>query len=67
MTSIQIIYNLKRFWSLIKSLKKDYSGIVLLNVNGRCVTDSQGKVEALNDHFLQMKMRLTRTLITTHR
>lgn len=43
--------NRKRFWSLIKSLKKDYSGIASLNVNGKYVTDPQGKAEALNDQF----------------
>lgn len=43
--------NRKRFWSLIKSLQKDYSSIVSLNVNGKCITDPQDKAEALNDQF----------------
>ena len=65
--------NRKRFWSLIVSLKKGYSNIASLNVNGKCVTDPQGKAEALNDHasfyFLQTKMILFFSQISniTHR
>ena len=38
----------KQFWSLIKSLRKDYSGITSLNVNGTCLTNPMEKAEGLN-------------------
>ena len=41
----------KQFWSLIKSLWKDHSGIASLNVNGTCLTDPMDKAEALNKQF----------------
>ena len=42
----------KRFWSLIKNLRKDYSGIASLNVDGTCLTNPMDKAEALNKQFL---------------
>ena len=41
----------KRFWSFIKSLKQDYSGVSSLKHNGKLVTDSIGKAEVLNTQF----------------
>ena len=41
----------KRFWSYIKSLKQDYSGVSSLKHNGKLVTDSIGKAEVLNTQF----------------
>ena len=41
----------KWFWSYIKSLKQDYSGVSLLKHNGKLVTDSIGKAEVLNTQF----------------
>ena len=52
----------KWFWFLIKSLRKDYSGIASLNVNGTCLTDPMDKAEALNKQFftfLQMKIGMS--------
>ena len=52
----------KRFWSLIKSLQKDYSGIASLNVDGTCLTNPMDKAEALNKQFftfLQMKIGMS--------
>ena len=43
--------NRKRFWSLIKSLRKDYSSIASLNTDGKRATDPQNKAEALNNQF----------------
>ena len=43
--------NRKRSWSLIKSLKKDYSNIVSLNDKGNCVTTPQDKADVLNKQF----------------
>ena len=43
--------NHKRFWSLIKSLRKDYSSIASLNTDGKRATDPQDKAEALNNQF----------------
>jgi len=31
----------KRFWSLIKHMRKDYSSITSLEVDGKCLTSSQ--------------------------
>ena len=41
----------KQFWSYIKSLKQDYSGVSSLKHNGKIVTDSIGKAEVLNTQF----------------
>ena len=41
----------KWFWSYIKSLKQDYSGVSSLKHNGKLVTDSIGKAEVLNTQF----------------
>ena len=52
----------KRFCSLIKSLRKDYSGIASLNVDGTCLTNPMDKAEALNKQFftfLQMKIGMS--------
>ena len=43
--------NHKRFWSLIKSLCKDYSSIASLNIGSKCVTDPPDEAEALNNQF----------------
>ena len=39
------------FWSYIKSLKQDYSGVSSHKHNGKLVTDSIGKAEVLNTQF----------------
>ena len=41
----------KWFWSYIKSLKQDYSGVRSLKHNGKLVTDSIDKAEMLNTQF----------------
>ena len=41
----------KRFWSYIKSLKKDYAGIGSLKHDGKLITNTIGKAEILNNHF----------------
>ena len=41
----------KRFWSYIKSIKKDYAGIGSLKHDGKFITDTIGKVEILNNQF----------------
>ena len=41
----------KRFWSYIKSLKQDYSGIGSLKHDGKLITDTIGKAELLNHQF----------------
>ena len=41
----------KRFWSYIKSLKKDYAGIGSLKHDGKLITVSIGKAEILNNQF----------------
>ena len=42
---------LKKFWSCMKSLKKDSIGIPCLKINGHMVTDNLSKVKALNAQF----------------
>ena len=44
--------NYKRYWSLIKSLRKDYSNIATLNVNSKCVAAPIDKAGILNNYFL---------------
>ena len=46
-----IVHNQKKFWSFIKSLKKDSTGIQVLEVDGNQLTTSADKAEALNSHF----------------
>ena len=41
----------KKFWSYIKSLKKDYAGIGSLKHDGKLITDTIGKAEILNNQF----------------
>ena len=41
----------KWFWSYIKSLKQDYSGVSSLKHDGKLVSDSIGKAEVLNTQF----------------
>ena len=41
----------KRFWSYIKSLKKDYASIGSLKHDGKLITDTIGKAEILNNQF----------------
>ena len=41
----------KQFWSFIKSLKKDSSGIPTLKDNGILITDSKQKAELLNRQY----------------
>ena len=48
----------KRFWSYIKSLKQDYSGVSSLKHNGKLVTDSIGKAEVLNTQFQSVSPKI---------
>ena len=41
----------KKFWSYIKSLKKDYAAIASLKHDGKLITDTIGKAEILNNQF----------------
>ena len=43
--------NRKRFWSLIKHRRKDFSTITSLKVDRQCVTSPLDKAEALNNQF----------------
>ena len=43
--------NRKRFWSLIKHQRKDFSSITSLEVDGQCITSPQEKAETLNNQF----------------
>jgi len=43
--------NRKRFRSLIKHMRKDYSSITSLEVDGKCLTSSQDKAEVMNNQF----------------
>ena len=43
--------NYKKFWTYIKSLHKDDTGIPPLEVNSVVITDSKQKAEALNRQF----------------
>ena len=43
--------NRKRFWSLIKHQRKDFSSIISLEVDGQCITSPQEKAETLNNQF----------------
>ena len=43
--------SLKRFWTFIKHKKSTNSGIAPLKVNGKLITDSTEKAEALNNQF----------------
>ena len=49
----------KRFWSLIKNLKKDFSDIVSLDVDGTCLTTPTEKAEALNKQFYTFLLKKT--------
>ena len=49
----------KRFWSLIKNLKKDFSGIVSIDVDGMCLTTPTEKAEALNRQFYTFLLKKT--------
>ena len=41
----------KRFWSYIKTKRKDQCGIPSLEVNHQTISDSQSKANILNDQF----------------
>ena len=56
----------KQFWSLIKNLKKDFSGIVSLDVDGTCLTTPTEKAEALNINFSLKKTIMSLPLNLTH-
>ena len=43
--------NIKRFWSFVKSLKKDALGITPLNENGILKTDTKEKANICNGQF----------------
>ena len=43
--------NLKKFWSFIKSKKKENSGVAPLMKNGTVHSDSQAKADILNMQF----------------
>ena len=43
--------NLKKFWTFIKSLRKDDCDIQALKVNDEIITDGKRKAEVLNNHF----------------
>ena len=43
--------NLKKFWSFIKSKKKENSGVAPLMKNGTVPSDRQAKAEILNMQF----------------
>ena len=51
-----IVHNQKKFWSFIKSLRKDSTGIQILEVDGNQLTTSADKAEALNSQSLQMSL-----------
>jgi len=41
----------KKFWSFIKSLRKDSCSIQTLKVNSKVITNNKEKAEVLNSHF----------------
>ncbi len=42
---------MKRFWTFIKSVRKDYSGVAALKVDGKTTADAKEKADALNRQF----------------
>jgi len=50
--NIQNEVNLKKFWSFIKSKKKENSGVATLMKNGTVHSYSQAKPDILNMQFL---------------
>ena len=55
---------MKRFWSYIKSLKKDTISIQALNHHGKLVTTGREKADALSDQYLSVFTKPSQDQIT---